>query len=41
MKEMSIDISGHTFYEVSEYIDQTWNYIITVCGEPTKVVLHF
>lgn len=32
MKEVGIDISGHTSDEVSKYLDQKWNYVITVCG---------
>lgn len=32
MKEVGVDISGHTPHNVSEYIDEPWDYIITVCG---------
>jgi len=32
MKEVGIDISGHTPKSVTQYLDQTWDYVITVCG---------
>lgn len=32
MKEAGIDISGHEPYNVSEYLDASWDYVITVCG---------
>ncbi len=32
MKEVGIDISGHTSDEVGKYLDQKWKYVITVCG---------
>jgi len=32
MKEIGIDISQHTSDEVSKYLDQKWNYVVTVCG---------
>ena len=32
MKEMGIDISGHTSDSVQSFIDQPWDYVITVCG---------
>lgn len=32
MKEVGIDISGHTPTSVNEYLDQEWDYVITVCG---------
>lgn len=32
MQEVGIDISEHTSDEVSKYLDQKWNYVITVCG---------
>ncbi len=32
MQEVGIDISHHTSDEVSKYLDQKWNYVITVCG---------
>ena len=32
MKEAGIDISSHTSDEVEKYIDQKWDYVITVCG---------
>ena len=32
MKEVGIDISGHTPTSVTEYLDQEWDYVITVCG---------
>lgn len=32
MKEKGIDISDHNSDSVEKYIDQAWDYVITVCG---------
>ncbi len=32
MSEIGIDIGGHTPHNVSEYLDEPWDYVITVCG---------
>lgn len=32
MKEIGIDISHHTSDSVEMYLDQEWDYVITVCG---------
>lgn len=32
MKEAGIDISGHVPTHVNTYLNQEWDYIITVCG---------
>ena len=32
MKEIGIDISHHTSDSVDIYLDQEWDYVITVCG---------
>lgn len=32
MKEIGIDISHHTSDNVDIYLDQAWDYVITVCG---------
>lgn len=32
MAEAGIDISNHTPHHVSEYLEQPWDYVITVCG---------
>jgi len=32
MKEIGIDISHHTSDSVDLYLDQAWDYVITVCG---------
>lgn len=32
MKEIGIDISRHTPRNITEYITQSWYYVITVCG---------
>ena len=32
MKEIGIDISHHTSDSVELYLDQEWDYVITVCG---------
>ena len=32
MRERVIDISGHTPHDVKEYLNEPWDYVITVCG---------
>lgn len=32
MKDIGIDISHHTSDAVEKYLDQAWDYVITVCG---------
>jgi arsenate reductase len=32
MAEIGIDISHHTSDSVEKYLDQEWDYVITVCG---------
>jgi len=32
MKEAGIDISHHTSDSVDEYLNDEWDYVITVCG---------
>lgn len=32
MQEKGIDISGHTPHNVDEYLNDPWDYVITVCG---------
>lgn len=32
MAEIGIDISQHTSESVDKYLDQEWDYVITVCG---------
>lgn len=32
MKEIGIDISYHTSDSVEKYLDDEWDYVITVCG---------
>jgi len=32
MKEAGIDISHHTSDSVEKYLNQEWDYVITVCG---------
>ena len=32
MKEIGLDISSHTSDSVEKYINQEWDYVITVCG---------
>lgn len=36
MAEIGIDISCHYPKNVSEYSDQSWDYVITVCGDADK-----
>jgi arsenate reductase len=32
MQEIGIDISGHTSDPVEKYLNDEWDYVITVCG---------
>jgi arsenate reductase (thioredoxin) len=32
MSEIGIDISGHSSDSVEKYLDEAWDYVITVCG---------
>lgn len=32
MQEKGIDISGRTPHNVEKYLNETWDYVITVCG---------
>lgn len=32
MRGKDIDISGHTPHDVKEYLNEPWDYVITVCG---------
>ncbi len=32
MKEIGIDISGNTSDQVEKYLDEAWDYVVTVCG---------
>lgn len=32
MKEIGIDISGNFPKQIDRYLDQSWDYVITVCG---------
>ena len=32
MNEIGIDISSHVPHNVTDYIDEGWDYVITVCG---------
>jgi arsenate reductase len=32
MKEIGIDITGHTSDPVEKYLDEPWDYVVTVCG---------
>jgi len=32
IREVGIDISHHTSDSVDQYLDQEWDYVITVCG---------
>lgn len=32
MKEVGIDISNHTPHNVKVYLNEPWDYVITVCG---------
>ena len=32
MKQVGVDISGHTSDSVDKYLKEEWDYVITVCG---------
>ena len=32
MQAIGIDMSHHTPHNVSEYLNESWDYVITVCG---------
>ena len=32
MNQIGLDISGHSSDSVSKYLDEAWDYVITVCG---------
>lgn len=36
MREKVIDISGHTPHDVKEYLNEPWDYVITVCGRANE-----
>lgn len=36
MQEIGIDISSHTPHNVIEFLDQEWDYVITVCGSAKR-----
>lgn len=36
MQEIGIDISGHTPTNVRQYLNQEWDYVITVCGNANE-----
>ena len=37
MAEAGVDISNHAPHDVREYINQSWDYVITVCGGANEV----
>lgn len=37
MKEVGVDISKHTSDPVEKYLDEEWDYVITVCGGANEV----
>lgn len=36
MKEVGIDISSHSPKHVDSYLNEEWDYVITVCGEANE-----
>lgn len=36
MKEAGIDISSHTPHDVEQYLDEEWDYVITVCDHANE-----
>jgi len=41
MKEAGVDISHHTSEQVEKYLDEDWDYVITVCNEANEVCPYF
>ncbi len=41
MSEDGIDISGHVPHDVREYLDEPWDYVVTVCGGAQESCPHF
>ncbi|RLD35907.1 MAG: arsenate reductase ArsC [Bacteroidetes bacterium] len=41
MKEIGIDISHHTSDSVEKYLNDKWDYVITVCGGANEVCPNF
>lgn len=37
MKEIDIDISSHTPQNIDRYLNEAWDYVITVCSGQMKV----
>jgi len=37
MKEIGIDISHHISDPIDKYLDEEWDYVITVCGKANEV----
>lgn len=37
MSEVGIDISGHTSDSVDKYLNEPWDYVITVCGGANEI----
>lgn len=36
MQEMGIDLSNHTPKDVKQYLNEAWDYVITVCGNANE-----
>lgn len=41
MKEAGIDISHHTSDSIEKYLNEDWNYVITVCGAANEACPFF
>jgi arsenate reductase len=41
MKEAGIDISHHTSDSVEQYLNENWDYVITVCNEANETCPYF
>ena len=41
MKEMGIDLSGHRPKSVEIYLNDEWDYVITVCGGANEICPNF
>ena len=41
LQEIGIDISRHTPKDVKQYLNQEWDYVITVCGNAKETCPNF
>jgi arsenate reductase len=41
MREAGVDISGHESKTLARYLDQPWDYVITVCDDANESCPYF